>query len=53
MATTHLARDPNDRIIAGVCGGLARWLGRPGVLDSVASGDTIVDPTKETSASAD
>jgi phage shock protein C len=27
MATGHLARDPNDRIIAGVCGGIARWLG--------------------------
>ena len=27
MPTTHLARDPNERIIAGVCGGIARWLG--------------------------
>jgi phage shock protein C len=27
MPTVHLARDPNDRIIAGVCGGIARWLG--------------------------
>jgi phage shock protein PspC (stress-responsive transcriptional regulator) len=27
MATTHLARNPNDRIIGGVCGGIARWLG--------------------------
>ncbi len=27
METTRLARNPNDRWIAGVCGGLARWLG--------------------------
>lgn len=27
MATTHLARDPHDRILGGVCGGIARWLG--------------------------
>jgi phage shock protein PspC (stress-responsive transcriptional regulator) len=27
LPSTHLARDPNDRIIAGVCGGIARWLG--------------------------
>ncbi len=27
MEVTHLARNPNDRIIAGVCGGIARWLG--------------------------
>jgi phage shock protein PspC (stress-responsive transcriptional regulator) len=27
MPTTHLARTPNDRWIAGVCGGIARWLG--------------------------
>jgi phage shock protein C len=27
MATTHLARNPNDRWIGGVCGGIARWLG--------------------------
>jgi phage shock protein PspC (stress-responsive transcriptional regulator) len=27
MPTTHLARNPNDRIIGGVCGGIARWLG--------------------------
>jgi XTP/dITP diphosphohydrolase len=33
--------------------GLAGWLSRPGVLDRVASGDRIVDPTKETSASVD
>ena len=32
---------------------LTRWLSRPGVLDMVASGDRIVDPTKETSASDD
>jgi XTP/dITP diphosphohydrolase len=30
---------------------LSGWLGRPGVLDMVASGDRIIDPTKETSAS--
>jgi XTP/dITP diphosphohydrolase len=33
--------------------GLARWLGLPGVLDRVASGDRINDPSKETSASVD
>jgi XTP/dITP diphosphohydrolase len=33
--------------------GLASWLSRPGVLDSLASGDRIVGPTKETSASVD
>ena len=27
MTTGHLARNPNDRWIAGVCGGIARWLG--------------------------
>lgn len=27
METNHLARNPNDRWIAGVCGGIARWLG--------------------------
>lgn len=27
MPTGHLARHPNDRWIAGVCGGIARWLG--------------------------
>jgi phage shock protein C len=27
MTTDHLARNPNDAWIAGVCGGLARWLG--------------------------
>lgn len=27
MATPRLARDPNDRWIGGVCGGIARWLG--------------------------
>jgi phage shock protein C len=27
MTTTHLARNPNDAWIAGVCGGIARWLG--------------------------
>ncbi len=27
METTHLARNPKDRWIGGVCGGLARWLG--------------------------
>lgn len=27
MPTGHLARNPNDKWIAGVCGGLARWLG--------------------------
>ena len=27
MPTGHLARNPNDRIFAGVCGGIARWLG--------------------------
>jgi phage shock protein C len=27
MTTEHLARNPNDAWIAGVCGGLARWLG--------------------------
>jgi XTP/dITP diphosphohydrolase len=32
---------------------LTQWLSRPGVLDMVASGDRIIDPTKETSASDD
>jgi phage shock protein C len=27
MANGHLARNPNDKWIAGVCGGIARWLG--------------------------
>jgi phage shock protein C len=27
METVRLARDPNDRWIGGVCGGIARWLG--------------------------
>lgn len=27
METTHLARNPNDKWLAGVCGGIARWLG--------------------------
>lgn len=27
METNHLARNPNDKWIAGVCGGIARWLG--------------------------
>ena len=27
MENTHLARNPNDKWIAGVCGGIARWLG--------------------------
>jgi phage shock protein C len=27
MTTDHLARNPNDAWIAGVCGGIARWLG--------------------------
>ena len=27
MSTGHLARNPNDKWIAGVCGGIARWLG--------------------------
>jgi len=27
METARLARDPNDRWIGGVCGGIARWLG--------------------------
>jgi phage shock protein PspC (stress-responsive transcriptional regulator) len=27
METTRLARNPNDRWIGGVCGGIARWLG--------------------------
>jgi phage shock protein PspC (stress-responsive transcriptional regulator) len=27
METAHLARNPNDKVIAGVCGGIARWLG--------------------------
>jgi phage shock protein PspC (stress-responsive transcriptional regulator) len=25
--TTHLARNPNDAWLGGVCGGIARWLG--------------------------
>jgi phage shock protein C len=27
MPTGELARSRNDRMIAGVCGGLAKWLG--------------------------
>ena len=27
METVRLARDPHDRWIGGVCGGIARWLG--------------------------
>ena len=27
MSTTHLARNPNDKWVAGVCSGLARWVG--------------------------
>jgi phage shock protein PspC (stress-responsive transcriptional regulator) len=27
MPEGHLARNPNDKWIAGVCGGIARWLG--------------------------
>lgn len=27
MNGNHLARNPNDKWIAGVCGGIARWLG--------------------------
>ena len=27
METNHLARNPNDKWLAGVCGGIARWLG--------------------------
>ena len=27
MPDGRLARDPNDKWIAGVCGGIARWLG--------------------------
>ncbi|MEX2307226.1 MAG: PspC domain-containing protein [Pirellulales bacterium] len=27
MATGQLVRSRNDRMIAGVCGGLAQWLG--------------------------
>jgi phage shock protein C len=27
MANGHLARNPHDKWIAGVCGGIARWLG--------------------------
>jgi len=27
MTTDHLARDPNDAWLGGVCGGIARWLG--------------------------
>ena len=27
MSTEHLARNPHDAWIAGVCGGIARWLG--------------------------
>jgi phage shock protein C len=26
MPTKRLARDPNNKWIAGVCGGIARWL---------------------------
>jgi phage shock protein PspC (stress-responsive transcriptional regulator) len=27
MPDGNLARDPNDKWIGGVCGGIARWLG--------------------------
>lgn len=27
MATSHLARNPHDAWLGGVCGGIARWLG--------------------------
>jgi len=27
MTTDHLARNPNDAWLGGVCGGIARWLG--------------------------
>lgn len=27
MQTVRLARNPHDRWIGGVCGGIARWLG--------------------------
>ena len=27
METARLARNPHDRWIGGVCGGIARWLG--------------------------
>ena len=27
MPDGHLARNPNDKWIGGVCGGIARWLG--------------------------
>jgi phage shock protein PspC (stress-responsive transcriptional regulator) len=27
MENNKLARNPNDKWIAGVCGGIARWLG--------------------------
>jgi phage shock protein C len=27
MPTGHLARNPKDKWIAGVCGGIAHWLG--------------------------
>jgi phage shock protein PspC (stress-responsive transcriptional regulator) len=27
MPESHLARNPNDKWIAGVCGGIARWVG--------------------------
>jgi phage shock protein C len=27
MPEGHLARNPNDKWIGGVCGGIARWLG--------------------------
>jgi phage shock protein PspC (stress-responsive transcriptional regulator) len=27
MPEGHLARNPHDKMIAGVCGGIARWLG--------------------------
>jgi phage shock protein C len=27
MEGTRLARNPNDKWVAGVCGGIARWLG--------------------------
>jgi phage shock protein C len=27
MPEGHLARNPHDKVIAGVCSGIARWLG--------------------------
>lgn len=29
MTTQRLVRSTNDRVLAGVCGGLAAWLGIP------------------------